>query len=746
MIAMTQTEPPSRGSAPTAPLDWLRARDPGFASIRRAARVTLVACFGFYACQYGLHNSVMATYALFGAFALGALSQITGAPRERALTLIAVLPVGWALVALGTLLSVSNETAAAGMFVLGFLVSYVGVGGPRLTGLAAGGQLLYILPCFPPYDPASLAARLAGLTLAVLLLSGAELALWPDASPVRYERRLADALEALVGCLRAVADSWTGDKTARSRLAALLPGAIEKADALRPSKLPRPLRPASAGRYDRALSQAASTERLLLGRTVDLFFADDHETRGVAAAQALLRQAASCTATAATWLRGEGPAPSAGRTAAVQRAFEVARFAIPPDDVPPEQLRLGSLALSVGEWTNTLVTAIRIAAGAPIEPDTTPPGARPGPFWYAYPSSAFLYWHRLREHLTPRSVYFQGALRLAIALALARFLAGALDLSHGFWVLLTTLTLMRTSAAETRSALRPALVGTLIGSLIAAAVLVVFAEPRVFVLFLPVVMLAGIAAGPLLGSGWAQGLFTIVIALVFAQIAPTDWHVAATRVLDVAVGAAIGVLIGVFAWPRGGWGELHRATANYLSACADVVRESVAVLAEGAAPGHALPRARALGQLAEASYALYQSERHGPTRLDWQATIAAGHHAVRGAEALLRSGANGARLDCTAPLTATAADVASRFESVAEGLLAHRRPVHAAFPTAPAVTWPTHIGLALYHLADIRVWLDGLRDDLDRIVVDAPDAPQPAPRSLATLRLRVLAVADGSSD
>jgi hypothetical protein len=57
---------------------WLRRRDPGFASIRRSARLTLVACFGFYVCHYGLHNPAMATYALFGAFALGALSQIFG--------------------------------------------------------------------------------------------------------------------------------------------------------------------------------------------------------------------------------------------------------------------------------------------------------------------------------------------------------------------------------------------------------------------------------------------------------------------------------------------------------------------------------------------------------------------------------------------------------------------------------------------------------------------------------------------
>ena len=744
MTSLAQNGPSSTRKGLAAPWNWLRRKDKGFANVRRSARVTLVACFSFYLCHYGLHNPVMATYALFGTFALGALSQIPGNPVERALTLLAVLPVGWLLIAIGTLLSVSNFTAAAGVFVLGFLVSYVGVGGPRLTGLAAGGQLLYILPCFPPYDPDSLPSRLLGLTLATVLLAAAELWLWPDAAPIRYERRLAAALDALVGCLRAVADFWTGDRTARDRLAALLPDAIEKADAMRPSMLPRPQRPASAGRRDRALSQAAATERLVLGRAVDLYFADDHETRGVAAAAVLLRQAAACTSGAAAWLRGEGGPPSADRTAAAERAFDAARFEIDPDDIPPEQLRLGSLALSVGEWTTTMVTAVRIAANAPIEPDTTPPEGRPGLFWYAYPSTAWLYWHRLREHLTPRSVYFQGALRLAVALAAARLLTGVLDLSHGFWVMLATLTVMRTSAAETRSTLRPALIGTLVGSLIAGVLVVFVAEPRVFAFVLPVVMLVGLAAGPLLGLGWAQALFTIVIALVFAQIAPTDWHIGTTRVLDVAIGAAIGVFIGIFAWPRGGSGELHRAVANFLSASAKVVSETVAVLAQGAAPGHALSEARSLGQLAEASFALYQTERHGPTQVDWQAALAAGHHAVRGAEALLRSDAHGKMLACTTPLTTTAADVAARFETIAEGFHAHRRPLHAPFGPAPVVVWPTHIGLALYHLADLRVWLDGLRDDLDRILA-APKIPDTA-GGLAALRQRVVAVADGSSD
>src|SRR5579859_998071 len=163
---------------------WLRRRDPGLAVVRHATRVALVACLGFYACRYGVRNPTLATYALFGTVALGALSQIPGTPGQRARTLIAALPAGAVLVTAGTLLSVTNWTAALGMFVLGFVVTYAGVGGPRAVGLVNGMQLLYILPCFPPYDPGSLGYRIAGLAVATVLLAVAEVTLWPDRPPV----------------------------------------------------------------------------------------------------------------------------------------------------------------------------------------------------------------------------------------------------------------------------------------------------------------------------------------------------------------------------------------------------------------------------------------------------------------------------------------------------------------------------------------------------------------------------------
>ena len=209
-------------------------------------------------------------------------------------------------------------------------------------------QLLYILPCFPPYDPGSLPARLAGLTMAVLLLAVAEVVLWPDPAPVPYRKRLGDAVGALAGCLHALADSWDGDPTGRDRLAALLPEATDAADALRPSRLPPIQRPASAGRRDRALSSAAGTARLMLGRAVDLYFTEERDAVTLPAATRCCARppAASRRPRPGCAAPGRCPTPAASRAALTE--FRVARMNTDPNGLPPDRLRLGSMALSAG--------------------------------------------------------------------------------------------------------------------------------------------------------------------------------------------------------------------------------------------------------------------------------------------------------------------------------------------------------------------------------------------------------------
>jgi uncharacterized membrane protein YccC len=695
-------------------IGWLRRLEPGRDALRRGGRVTLVACLCFYTCRYGLDNRTLATYALFGVVAMGGLSQIPGSPAQRARTLLALLPVGWLLVTLGTLLAVRDVTAAAGMFVLGFAVSFAAVGGPRMVGVVNGLQLLYILPCFPPYAPESLLFRLAGLTLAMVLLAIAEVTLWPDPTPPPYESVLARAVSTLADCLDAAARSVAGEAPGRAGLATALVAANGAAEAIRPLNLQPGQRPASASRRDHALSQAGAVVRYTVSRLQDLRATDGTDQLRAPAAAVLLAETAATTRMCVHWLSGQSGAPSPAPITAALARFQQARLAVDPSGAHPDRLRLGSLARAIADATTVLVYALRVVAGA-----AGPAESRS--LWFATTPTWRLWWRRLRAHFTPRSVYFQGALRLALALALARLLAGVLDLSHGFWVLLAVLTLLRTSAAQTRMASWPVLFGTALGAVVAGALLVLVAQEHVYAIVLPLIMFAGFTLTPAIGLFWGQALFTLVIMFIFAQLAPADWHIAEARVIDVAVGVGVGVLIGLFAWPRGGSGELHRATGVFLDDCAVAIRETVAVVTGAGSPDGALPKARTDVGLAEASFALYQSERmgHTPMRIDWHAAIVAGQHTVRGAEELLRSFPPGQLIICARPLQTVSDEVAARYADLSADLL--RR--HAVHPPGSALSedqWPTDLGPELYHLADLRVWLEGLADDLTRVVPASP--------------------------
>jgi hypothetical protein len=58
--------------------------------------------------------------------------------------------------------------------------------------------------------------------------------------------------------------------------------------------------------------------------------------------------------------------------------------------------------------------------------------------------------------------------------------------------------------------------------------------------------------------------------------------------------------------------------------------------------------------------------------------------------------------------------VADRYADVG-GELLHHVPIAIPAATTTDVAWPTDLGDALYHLADLRVWLEGVSDDLTRI-------------------------------
>ncbi|MEU5424669.1 FUSC family protein [Streptomyces olivoreticuli] len=602
-------------------------------SARRALWVAAAGCPGFYLFRYGLHDPVIAMYSIFGALPLIMFCQVPGAPRERTRTLLTALPVGALLVTAGTLLAVSSWAAACGMFVVGFVISYCSVGGPRLTGLATAFQLYYVLPCFPPYAPETLGSRLLGLTLGVLLTVLAERFLWPEPAPEPYRMRLAGAAAAIADCTRAAAD-----RLAAGSGAPLPPDARAAADraldGVRLSRVPLMERPVSPAARVRALRHTHAAIRHVMDQLDRLFTGTGGAPGAPPATLALLRHTESGLRRAAAALRA-GTAEDDGTLPEELDAFDAARAETLPG-ATAGRLRQDAVVRAVAEGARLVTEAARIALGG------RPPGGRTprSPFTYAATPATVLWWRRLRMHLTLRSVHLQNALRVAAALACARLLVGALGLAHGFWVLLATLSLMRTSAADTRAGLGPAFAGTAVGAAVAAGLLYLVGEvPLFYAVALLVVVLVGFTVAPLLGPAWIQGVFTLAFVLIFTQLSTADWRISEVRIVDVLLGGAIGAVASLLAWPHGGQGELRRDMADFLARGAASCRAVIARL--GGAPGPAdllLPVRHAM-HFAEASSAQYHIECGGrhPSDRPWEAVLTVGYDMVHGGDLMLMS-------------------------------------------------------------------------------------------------------------
>ena len=299
-----------------------------------------------------------------------------------------------------------------------------------------------------------------------------------------------------------------------------------------------------------------------------------------------------------------------------------------------------------------------------------------------------LVWHRVRRNLTVRSVELQNALRLAAGLALARFVAGEFALSHGLWVLLATLTLTRTSVRATRGALKPALIGTLIGVTLAGLLLFLAGTNSApYVVMMPIALFAAVLAGPLVGPIGIQATFTLVVACLFSQVAPPTLELAKDRLVDVLIGACVGVAVGVLAWPRGGQAELRRAGSKCLAAAADCI-DTTADWIVATGPPHALRSRldavrRALA-LYESTYAQYRSEpADNRDTTDWLIVGVVTARSANGAEAAAHWADRTGALpweDVRADLETAARRIADELRSCAYRLTAPTDP--ASSPSA----------------------------------------------------------------
>jgi uncharacterized membrane protein YccC len=172
-----------------------------------------------------------------------------------------------------------------------------------------------------------------------------------------------------------------------------------------------------------------------------------------------------------------------------------------------------------------------------------------------------------------RSVWFRNSARGAIALAAAVAVARLTDVQHAFWVVLGTLSVLRTNATATGATALRALAGTVAGFAVGAALLVgIGVSPAALWVAFPLAVLVAAYTPGTAPFVVGQAAFTVTIVVLFNLLVPAGWKVGLLRVEDVAIGCAVSLVVGLLFWPRGASSVVgdnlavaFRSGAGYLS-------------------------------------------------------------------------------------------------------------------------------------------------------------------------------------
>jgi uncharacterized membrane protein YccC len=188
-----------------------------------------------------------------------------------------------------------------------------------------------------------------------------------------------------------------------------------------------------------------------------------------------------------------------------------------------------------------------------------------------------------RNQLRIDAVWLRDALRVGIALGIAVAIALTGNLPHAFWVALGTLSVLRSSATSTGYTVLQSVLGTTIGFVLAAGLVSITAAEWFLWLLLPItVFLAGYTPSAI-HFVVGQASFTLFVVVLFNLLVPEGWRTGLVRLGDVALGAAVSLVVSVVFWPRGASAQLRAAATEAIAAGGRYIADAVARLAAIAA-------------------------------------------------------------------------------------------------------------------------------------------------------------------
>jgi uncharacterized membrane protein YccC len=691
---------------------WLdRYRHHG--AVRRAGRTALVMPGMFAVADKIIGNPIVATFAAFGSFALVLLVEFGGPMRDRLQAQLALSLAGGVLVCVGTLVSREAWLAVLAMAVVGFCVLFAGVVSSVLAGATTSLLLAFILPVSLPGTASDIPARLAGWGLASGAAFIAIAVVWPSPAQDPLRSAAVTACRALAVRLRAdiayrlarggpepVAEAIVAEHDAA------VAGALEAVHGLQRTFLVTPFRPTGLS------TSARSTVRLVdeLGWMSAIMAQSSPMTIAMPSHASLaVKQLVADVLEAGADLLGDPAATPEALRNALARLRE-ALTAMDRDATVELPVATGVVSSDagladeqIGEFLTSLDPSFRAQelsfAVALIAGNIDSTVAAERRTWWerllgrqpeglSGPLAAAR--ERAVAHLEPHSVWLHNSLRGAVGLAIAVLVASQTGVQHSFWVVLGTLSVLRSNALNTGQNAVRGVAGTVVGFVIGAVLLQLIGTDTtlLWLLFPVVVLFAGIA--PVLISFVAgQAAFTLTIVILFNLVQPAGWRLGLVRVEDVAIGCAVSLVVGLLFWPRGASASLRRALAEAYSGSAHYLDRAVTYAAlccvHGQRPVEPVDealRAAAASRRLDDTFRNYLAERGAkPVPLAQVTALVTGVAALRlAADAVVdlwrhdADPAGGDRAGARAVLLGTSTTIREWYDDLAASLLGDRDP------------------------------------------------------------------------
>jgi uncharacterized membrane protein YccC len=572
--------PGGSGGAPSgAATPWWRLSWSAPAALR-AVRATIVIPCLFALTFKVIGDAQMALFAVFGGFAQLVTVTFGGTRRDKALAHLGLAVAGTLTVIIGTLASGSAWLAALVTIPVAFAIYFAGSAGPNAAAGVTPCLFAFVLPIASTGTVSVLPSRIEGWllasaasTLAVLLLSPRPPGDRLRAQAAKLATVLADQLGTAIGGTQTAADR----EAARAAKYELMNAFVAT-----------PYRPVGLAAADQGLAKLIHLLEWCTSLIGDA--ADGHLDLPAAAVadRELLTESAQALHKIAAVLSGQQVSMNLepvyqARLASARHLNELANdpaIAVRRADYAFHAQTIGiATAAAMGE----AMVAARRATPAQVAsqrrhwiaglPDT---GPSPLPWavgpWGAAPQALLGAAGVIASDASLRSVWFRNSARGAIALAAAVAVAKVSDVQHAFWVVLGTLSVLRTSATATGSTALRGLAGTIAGFAVGAALLVgIGTSPTALWIAFPLAVLVAAYTPGTAPFVVGQAAFTVTIVVLFNLLVPAGWRVGLLRVEDVAIGCAVSLVVGFLFWPRGvssvvgdNLADAFRSGASYL--------------------------------------------------------------------------------------------------------------------------------------------------------------------------------------